>query len=521
MASLYSKILDGENLSKRFESYVYWRMMQLHQRRKAKELKVVVLFVVLSIFGFPSVGQAVTYGTPVLNASTAFPEVVSVWYDSEGTGQSDKAEFICTATLIEQQVAVTAAHCIQGFSGGDWYVEVGADELGKGERHAVDAVWFNPRYSKTRIANDIGVLHIQGFTNLSNYAAIAKVGTVKKTSKMLIAGWGVDQNGDLGNRLQKLTVKVDNTRAIKSFGSQFNPATTLAAGRYFPGERVYGGACTGDSGGPLFLGVEKGRRQLVGIVSYGIKGCDEDAPTIFARTDYYAKIIRTGVKAAKSLAKTNNLAKPGYYKAPVLSGEPLVDSVLACTQGEWTSNATKFETKWVADIGDSAWWSSISARALGVGATYTVKAEDEGQTIFCVVTATNEMADRAGTTSMSTAVAPGALSASFTIDGKYKIISIWDVVVTASTTRASHLSKWCFFLDSVKTTEAQFSYGSGQMPYDSDPDGCASYATYDKLTSGTISFEFSGLTAGAHTLYAVVTDALGRSVTTTTVSFIK
>ena len=59
------------------------------------------------------------------------------------------------------------------------------------------------------------------------------------------------------------------------------------------------------------------------------------------------------------------------------------------------------------------------------------------------------------------------------------------------------------------------------MPYDSDPDGCASYATYDELTSGTISFEFSGLTAGAHTLYAVVTDALGRSVTTTTVSFIK
>ena len=147
--------------------------------------------------------EAVTYGTTVLKPSKTFPSVVSVWLDKSKSGDPEESAFICTATLIESNVALTAAHCIQGLKG-NWYVAVGADSLGPGRIIPVDAVWYSGRYSAKRIANDIGLLHLQSSAGLEKYASVSKKNNVTSKSKLQIIGWGSDQNGDLSGDLNQI-----------------------------------------------------------------------------------------------------------------------------------------------------------------------------------------------------------------------------------------------------------------------------------------------------------------------------
>jgi secreted trypsin-like serine protease len=366
--------------------------------------------------------HAITYGDPVIDAVGNFPEVISVWSD----GEDGYLYQNCTATLISQQIAITAAHCVQGAST-DLSVEVGANILKQGRQISVIASWYNPRYSSQRIANDVGVLYLAEPANVGRVARLDKKISVGSKTKLLMAGWGNDQNGDQVTQLRKLSVKADAKAGRRWFGKSFNATTTVAAGRYFKTEQVYGGACNGDSGGPLFSGSTKGVRNLVGIVSYGTKGCDEDAPTVFARVKYYWKTIQDGISAVTSEA-ANKVA---------------------------TINATP-------------------------------------------------------------------LSGSITVTKPYSMLPYWDIKVFGSTSSLLSLKRWCFYLDSRPLARSEISYGSGDMPYSAEADGCFSSGFLDEsLTSGNVQLTLSGLPNGAHTLYGVLYDSYGRTVTTPTATFVK
>jgi secreted trypsin-like serine protease len=262
---------------------------------------IFALLAVLSVGN--STVRAVTYGEPVVDAAATFPEVISVWA-VESPGFLNR---VCTAVLVEQQIAVTAAHCVQPFRLG-LFVEVGATKLGEGRSIPVQVSWYSPRYSSSRFANDVAVLYLSSPANVSGLAQIKKKTIFSPASKLSIAGWGVDQNGDNLPQLQKLIVKYDTGRAAQIFGSRFNKKANVAAGRWFAEEKLYGGACNGDSGGPLFLGPKKGRRNLVGIISFGVSGCDRNAPTVFTRVDYYFSQISTAIEFVKQEAKRIQVA---------------------------------------------------------------------------------------------------------------------------------------------------------------------------------------------------------------------
>jgi secreted trypsin-like serine protease len=257
--------------------------------------RVLCVTLLIGVFGLGDVAHAVTYGDPVLDANIRYPEVASLWttdYDGE-------LKHTCTATLVEQQIAITAAHCLQG-DDSQRYLEVGATTLGEGRKIMVLSSWYNPRYSSSRIANDVAVVYLAEPANVPAVASLRRLRTITSKTKLEIAGWGVDQNGDTLTKLHRLTVKYDISRAKRWYGNSFNRKTTIAAGRYFKTEKVYGGACNGDSGGPLFSGWSRGVRSLVGIVSYGIRGCDENAPTVFASVNYYWSALQTGISYVKT-----------------------------------------------------------------------------------------------------------------------------------------------------------------------------------------------------------------------------
>lgn len=105
-------------------------------------------------------------------------------------------------------------------------------------------------------------------------------------------------------------------------------------------------------------------------------------------------------------AVTAALAPPANTSAPTITGTPTVGQVLSSTEGTWTGNPTPTYAR--------QWRRGASNIAGATGATYTLVAADIGQTITCVVTATNS---EGSDTATSNTIGPVAgIAPSFTAD---------------------------------------------------------------------------------------------------------
>jgi len=191
---------------------------------------------------------------------------------------------------------------------GPFQVSAGGATLNSGTLIDVNAIWYHPRYDATYSQNDIALLHLKspaGVTRLGNLPT-----SVQKNvgNKFLIVGWGRDQNGNLTGKLHRLTLNNEAKATKKFFKSVFNPKTMIGAGRYFPDEVLYGGGCTGDSGGPLFKGPNGGNRVILGITSFGARGCTVYQPTVFTSIGYYIKDLNRGINLLNSRAATSPIA---------------------------------------------------------------------------------------------------------------------------------------------------------------------------------------------------------------------
>ena len=74
--------------------------------RKALALIAMVLGMVVAV---PNQASAITYGDLVTDPVSQAPWVVSIW--SSPTIDGDK-KYICTGTLVDPRVVVTAANCL-------------------------------------------------------------------------------------------------------------------------------------------------------------------------------------------------------------------------------------------------------------------------------------------------------------------------------------------------------------------------------------------------------------------------
>jgi trypsin len=268
--------------------------------RKFISLVVIALTVVSGVItAVPA--SAVTYGDPVEAPQIEFPEVVPVWVG--GTS-------LCTGTLITQQVVLTAAHCVYG-QAGPFQISVGGSTLNSGRLIDVDATWYHPRYDSTYNQNDIGLLHLKTPANVSRLGKLPSNSLKSVGKKFLIVGWGTDQNGSITGKLNRLTLNDQTAASKKNFRGIFNPKTMIGAGRYFPDEILYGGGCTGDSGGPLYMGAKGAGRTVIGLTAFGASGCTVYKPTIFTRIDFYLAAIKRGISLLNSRATAS----------PIISGK--------------------------------------------------------------------------------------------------------------------------------------------------------------------------------------------------------
>ena len=250
-----------------------------------------VLAFLLLVFAIaPTPASAVTYGDFVDSPQIQYPEVVPVW-----AGGS-----LCTGTLIEQQIVLTAAHCVYGQSG-PIQVAVGGSTLNSGRLIDVTATWYHPRYDAAFIQNDIALLYLKEAAGVSRLASLPSP-TAEKPRNFTLAGWGDDQNGRLTGNLSAINLNDHSSVAAKVFRGSYNPRTMIGAGRYFADEDLYGGGCEGDSGGPLYKGRNGSTRIVIGVTSWGAEGCVRYKPTIFTWVRYYVPELRAAMTAVKNRA---------------------------------------------------------------------------------------------------------------------------------------------------------------------------------------------------------------------------
>ena len=204
---------------------------------------------------------------------------------------SSKGQALCTASLVGQNLAITAAHCIvdQAHSQKSLYTLIFSTDL----RHAlptemreidqvrIPAEW-KPRKTLTKDTSDVALVHFVGsmpdgyqFSKLLPFDHDFIHGDTVE-----IAGFGISNaikdNGE--GVLRKTQVHVLDPHYSNSEVS-FD-------------QTEGGGACHGDSGGPAYVIIKK-TPYLFGITSRGGGNCDQDViyTKISAYQDWFTRAV--------------------------------------------------------------------------------------------------------------------------------------------------------------------------------------------------------------------------------------
>ena len=215
-------------------------------------------------------------GTPVPNGD--YPFVASL--GDVRYGATAYRRLFCGASLIDRNSVLTAAHCVKGTPKRPLRAVVGRTVLssGQGQTRRVARIFVHPRFHGfTSQTYDAAVLTLNN--PVRGIAPIKLAGAaqdpLERPGRLAqIAGWGNtvkqpprgNNGGDYPDRMRAARVPVvSDTRATKVYGRVYVGALMVAAGKGAMD------ACDGDSGGPMFAGLD-GQRYQVGITSFG-KGC--------------------------------------------------------------------------------------------------------------------------------------------------------------------------------------------------------------------------------------------------------
>lgn len=174
-----------------------------------------------------------------------------------------KGQSTCSAAIIEENALVTAAHCIEPQS--VIFAYFGADMRSARQEDfiPVQTVSIFPLYEQggTRLVaeHDIAVVHLErSIPEAFRPAPILPSDNLLQTNDTtLLAGFGIDE---FGSNLGLL---------------RYTPATFAGVdrlGRLTINDRSFRGACSGDSGGPLFATIGE-THYVAGVLSGGPIPC--------------------------------------------------------------------------------------------------------------------------------------------------------------------------------------------------------------------------------------------------------
>ncbi|XP_030386319.1 trypsin alpha-3-like [Scaptodrosophila lebanonensis] len=204
----------------------------------------------------------------------------------------------CGGVIYDNEIILTAAHCVVGYSTSKLTVRAGSTiSICGGQLVSVAKILVHEDYSHSRRTNDIAVILLKDRLSFNNAVHAIKLARSSPAHGVIafVSGWGAldecrEQRSD---HLRGTQLKIVGREqcASESYGyGEMAAIDTICT--YAPGKSPNGG----DSGGPLVY-----KNELVGLVSWGI-GCGrEEYPGIFADVAYHREWILNAIQRVRNL----------------------------------------------------------------------------------------------------------------------------------------------------------------------------------------------------------------------------
>ncbi|GFQ82820.1 chymotrypsinogen A [Trichonephila clavata] len=210
---------------------------------------------------------------------------------------NNKNKFFCGGSLINNRYVLTAAHCTFGPDKSQIVARLGEydfnDPREPHDDYRVIEVKRHGQYNRLTLRNDIALLKLEKPVVFNEFIKTICFPEAEKNymgDVATLAGWGHMDGGSSSTSdvLQEANFPIiSNIQCSRTHGVSV-PSSLICAATPTQDK----GACNGDSGGPLMLLDENERWKVIGIVSWGRRGCNPKFPTVYSRTTHYMEWIR-------------------------------------------------------------------------------------------------------------------------------------------------------------------------------------------------------------------------------------
>ncbi|XP_022821438.1 chymotrypsin-1-like [Spodoptera litura] len=196
--------------------------------------------------------------------------------------------YLCGASVLNDRIALTAAHCIDSciFTESIYSVTAGTNTLHEGFHSTIKALYYHKKYYDVGTGYDIALLRLTTQMPLSEF--IKRVAITKKSPKheeAQVVGWGLIQDYK-PKRTTKYLYAIDQYVVGKTTCSEY--LETIEEGSFCAESKTktkY--AACGDSGSALVL---RGYIQI-GIVSFKMPYLSNSI-VVYTNTSFFSKWIR-------------------------------------------------------------------------------------------------------------------------------------------------------------------------------------------------------------------------------------
>ncbi|XP_030759490.1 serine proteinase stubble-like [Sitophilus oryzae] len=200
----------------------------------------------------------------------------------------------CGAALLNENWAITAAHCVDNVPPSDLLLRLGEHDLSTEgepylhEERRVQIVASHPNFDPRTFEYDLALLRFYEPVQFQPNIIPICVPTedenfVGRTA--YVTGWGrLYEDGPLPSVLQEVSVPVINNSVCETMYRSAGYIEHIPNIFICAGWRKGGfDSCEGDSGGPMVIQREDKRFLLAGIISWGIGCAEPNQPGVYTR----------------------------------------------------------------------------------------------------------------------------------------------------------------------------------------------------------------------------------------------